>query len=272
MEEKLYLASRSGIAMGSLQGELLQRADLEGALALCAGEESLFCADRGGMIWRFDRRTLMPASLGCGGPGACAMCLSPCGRRLYALLGEGDSVLMSDGKSCRPLALNRCGSNPKSIICCGDRLVAAGGESCRVHIYCAKTLDSIDEVAMPGPVYSAALCDGVVYALCLFQDMHALLVAAQGEKRTMLRLHGMPGCLRVTNKCVLAATYGWLHVLSREGLRRIAVRDAPGKAGRILVGRNEIFLHDPISESVFAAQAAAPWRRLAGGVCDMCIA
>lgn len=272
MERKLYLASQSGIAVRSLKGELLQRADLEGALALCAGEESLFCADRGGMIWRFDSRTLMPVSLGCGGPGVCAMCMSPCGRRLYALLGEGDSVLMSDGKNCKPLALNRCGLNPKSLICCGDRLVAAGGENCRVHIYCAKTLDTICEIAMPGPVYSAAVCDGVVYALCLAPDMHALLVAVQGERRMMLRLCGMPGCLCVKGECVLVAVQEWLYVFSAKELYMISKCAVPGKPERIFARDNLLIVYDPLSEAIFSACGAGVWKYLAGGVVDICIA
>lgn len=272
MEGKLYLASQSGIAIRSLKGETLQRADLEGALALCAGEESLFCADRGGMIWRFDRRTLMPVSLGCGGPGVCAMCLSPCGRRLYTLIGEGDSVLMSDAKSCGPLALNRCGLNPKSLVCCGDRLVAAGGESCRVHIYCAKTLDAISEIAMPGPVYSAAIGDGVVYALCLAPDMNALLIAVQGEKRIVLRLCGMPGCLCVQGEHVLAAVQGWLYVFSAKELRMLSKRAVPGMVGRILALDNLLVVYDPLSETVFSVCDAGAWRRLADGIVDVCMA
>lgn len=270
MEEMLYLALHDGIAKMAATGEILQQTHTDGAAALCAGQGHVFCADGGGAIWRMDADTLMPRALGCGGPGVCAMCLSPCGERVYALLGEADSVLMSEAKSCRPLAVNRCGVNPKSLACCGDSLIAAGGESCRVHIYSARTLDCVSEIAMPGPVCSAACADGAVYALCLAQDMHALLVRAQGERRITLRLDGMPGCLLVTAGCVLAATYGWLYIFSPEGLRLLGKRKASGRTGRIIALEDRIILHDPLSECVFSAQGMGAWRRLAGGVCDIC--
>lgn len=270
MEEKLYLALRDGIANMTSTGEILRQTHMDGVTALCSGENRIFCADRAGALWCMDTDTLMPCVLGCGGPGVCAMCLSPCGKRLYVLLGDADSVLMSDAKDCRPQAVNRCGVNPKSLACCGDLLVAAGGESCCVHLFKAETLDSVADIRMPGPVYSAACLNGAIYALCLSQDMQALLVRAQGQRRIILRLGGMPGCLHVMRGCVYVATYGWLYVFSQEGLRLLDKRKAPGKAGRIMAMKDGMILYDPLSECVFSRWREEAWQLLASSVCDIC--
>lgn len=271
LEEKLYLSLHDGIAAVSPEGTVLRHAHLDGALALCAGEKSLFCADHSGAIWRFDRETLMPRSLSCGGPGICAMCLSPRAERLYALLGEADSVLMSDARSGRPLAVNRCGCNPRALSLCGELLAVAGGESGCVHLYRADTLECLDEIGMPGPVYSALLLGGAMYALCLAPDLNALLVAKDAEKTVTLRLSGMPGCLCAAGDCIFAATKGRLHVLSRKALRLLRVRDAPGRAGRIFVSQAKMTLHDPLSECLFTSQDSKLWHRLFSGVNDACL-
>ena len=93
LEERWMLSLHDGIAADSPQGRVMLRAPLEGAGALCVNENSLFCADQSGTIWQFDRATMMPRTLGSGGPGICSMCLSPCGTRLYALITRSVSLL-----------------------------------------------------------------------------------------------------------------------------------------------------------------------------------
>lgn len=270
MEEKLYLALHDGVAEALENGTIARHAYLEGAVSLCAGEESLFCADSSGTIWRFDRDTLMPRALSCGGPGICDMCLSKDEERLYTLVGEADSMLMSEAQSGRPLVLNRCGCSPKSLSCCGSLLICAGGESGRVHLYDACTLAGIREICLPGSVYSAVFFDNFIYALCLTLDMSAMLIAVEGENRCVRRLCGMPGCLFVNSECIYAATHGRLYMFSREGLRLMGKCAAPGRARRILLSEDRMILHDTLSESVYIRRGAGVWERIFSGVQDIC--
>lgn len=269
MEEKLYLSVHDGIAVLSEQGNLICRAALEGAGALCVGEESIFCADRHGCIWRFDKQTLMPQALSCGGPGICSLRLSACGERLYALLGEANSVLMSDAKTGSPLMVNRCGSNPRSLAVYENLLVAAAGAYGCVCLYDHKTLACRKTVAMPGAVIGADMEDGHLYALCMADDMSSLLIACYGDRRCMRRLPGMPGCLCLLNGSVYAATQGWLHVFSGDTLRCLDVRTAPGRADCLLVNRKRLLLHDPLSENVFVSHHGGPWKSLFSGVLSL---
>jgi len=262
LEGKLYLSLQDGIAEVSTQGLAMRCVPFSGPGALCAGEKCLFCADHSGAIWRFDRETLMEQAVSSGGPGICDLCLSPCGTRLYALLGEADSILLSDAQSGRPMVLNRCGCNPRGLSCSEDILIAAGGESSRVYLYDAHTLECIREISMPGPVHSAVLCNGCLWALCLTADLNTLLVICHEKRQTQLRLNGMPGCLCVNEDHLFATTQGRLHVLSCETERLIHVCSAPGRASRICVSGARVFVYDPLCECVFFSWAGASWRML----------
>ncbi|MBR5301453.1 MAG: hypothetical protein IKU38_01290 [Clostridia bacterium] len=270
MEAKWILSLQDGIAALSPQGQLVLCAPLAGAGALCADKQNLFCADESGAIWRFDRRTMMPAALGCGGPGICSMCLSPCGARLYALLAEADSVLMSDAHSGKPLALNRCGCCPRMLGCCPDGLVAAGGESGCVYVYHARTLEVLDEIQMPGPVYSAVLCGGVLYALCLTAQLNTLLAVKKDGSLHTLPLPGMPGCLAIAEDSVYAAVQGGIYIFSGSTRSPVCMLEAPGRASKLFVLSGRLVLYDPLSECVYAASLGSGWRRICSAVKDVC--
>lgn len=271
MKKKLFVSLYDGIAVLSPENTLLCHAQLEGAGALCAGDAGVFCADGSGAIWRFERESLMPQSLGCGGPGICDLKLSSCGTRLYALLGEADCVLMSDAHTGSPLAVNRCGCNPKAMACGRNLLAVAGGESACVHLFHIHTLERLGEISMPGPVYSVAVCGNTICALCMSAQFHTILAIWRDTLIAALRLPGMPGCLHVEREKLYIAVHGELYVYSlASGALRFACR-MPGRASRLFAAMEQLFMYDPLSECVFAAPVGNPWRGVLSGAKDICM-
>lgn len=266
LEEKLYLCLRDEIVRLGVKDLSMQRAPFPGAAALCAGEDNVFCSDDAGAIWRLDGKTMLEQSMCSGGPGVRDLCLSVCGSRLFALLGEGDSVLMSDARTCRPLVLNRCGCNPGNLSCCDRVLAAAGGESSCVYLYSTLTLECLDEIPMPGRVCSVALKEGALFALCMTQDLSAMLVIRRKEKQSMLHLPGTPGCLLAAQGCLYAATQGALHVIDAAAGALLGSCNAPGRAARMCMADKKLFVLDELSESVFASDVFGCWKEIAGGV------
>lgn len=270
MKKKLIVSLHDGIAALSPENTLICHAPMEGAGALCAGNAGIFCADGSGAIWRFERKTLMLQSLGCGGPGICDMKLSACGTRLYALLGEADCVLMSDAHTGSPLAVNRCGCNPKAMACGRELLAIAGGESGCVHLFQVHTLESLGKIVMPGPVYSVALCGDTVYALCLTAQMSTLFVAWRENSLAVYPLSGMPGCIMAAGDRLYTASEGKLHVYSMKTGMMAGLCSVPGRPSRIIVIESQMFLYDPLSECVFVAFEGNSWRKICSGARDIC--
>ena len=270
MEKKLIVSLHDGIAALSPENTLTCYAPLEGVGALCAGEDGVFCADGGGAIWRFDRETLMPRSLGCGGPGICDLTLSACGTRLYALLAEADCVLMSDAHTGSAMAVNRCGCNPRGMACGREVLAVAGGESASVHLFHVHTLEHLGDIPMPGPVYSVAVCGETVCALCLGARRNTVLAVWRDTFADVLRLPGMPGCLLAEGEELYIAVCGALYAYSLvSGVLRL-VCGMPGRASRIQIAMGQMFIWDPLSECVFSSFRGGAWRRICCGARDIC--
>jgi len=246
--------------MLSNQGETQFSASLNGAGALCAGRDHLFCAAEGGAIWRLDTCTLLPQALYPGGPGVCGLLLSADETRLYALLADGDSVLLSDAKTGCPLVLNRCGSNPRQMVLTQNVLAVAGGESGCIHLYDAQSLQEIRTISMPGPVCSVAAQGESIYALCLTSNLSSLLLTCDGRREMELALEGMPGRLLHTGSTLLAATQGWLYVLSADGARILRRVRAPGRASDMYLMQGKLLLCDPFTECVFSLGQGGAWR------------
>ena len=123
---RLYISTGSEIVACS--GAQIQCAPLPGSGVLCVSGKALFCAsgeDR--VIWKLDSEALMPQAVFPAGPGVCDLCVSRDGKRLYALLGEADSVLMCDAGTGAALVVCRCGVNPRHMALSGDVLAVAGG-------------------------------------------------------------------------------------------------------------------------------------------------
>ena len=269
MERELLISTGFGIRVCALSGEVRRQAALEGAGALCASQDQLLCAcGNGREIFRLDRQTLMPQALYPGGPGVCGLCLSEDGARLYVLCGEADSVMMLDARSGRPLMINRAGCNPQQMALEGNTLAIAGGESGCVHLLNARTLQAEGCLSMPGPVYSAVMGQGRVHALCLTPTLDSLLVTVQpgGERRT-LAFCGLPGCLLLREKTLLAATQRRLYAVSADGGRVLRQGAAPGRIRQMLGEGEMLFACDMLGERLYAcAPAGGRWRPLHAGV------
>lgn len=256
----LFVSSGSDVRMISNQGETRLSASLNGAGALCVGRDHLFCAAEGGAIWRLDTCTLLPQALYPGGPGVCGLLLSADETRLYALLADGDSVLLSDAKTGCPIVLNHCGSNPRQMVLTQNVLAAAGGESGCIHLYDAQNLQEIRTISMPGPVYGIAACGKNMHALCLTPSLSSLLLTCDGKSEKALALEGMPGRLLHTGDALLAATQGWLHILSADGARILRRIRAPGRACDMCLMQGKLLLCDPFTECVFSLGRGGVWR------------
>lgn len=238
---------------------------LEHAGALCASDRCVFCAC-GDVIWRLERKSLMPQTLFAGGPGVCQMLLSKDQERLYALCAEADSVLMLCEKTGEPMLVNRAGVNPRQMALEGDTLAIAGGESGYVLLLCARSLQVRHALSMPGPVYSVALCAEYVYALCLTPSLSSVLVTTdENGKHSRLFLSGMPGRLLIHRNALLIQTEGMLYAASLDGREILQSYRAPGRAAWLHDVQDRLLMLDAYSDSLFFLGKDG-WRMAASGV------
>ena len=259
-----YALSERGFADASPS----RRIQLEGAGALCAAGDSVFCAcDWGDVIWRLDAGLLVPTGLFAGGPGMVDLLISPDGERLYALCADADSLLALSAVSGAPLMVNRVGVNPRSLSMdeSGEVIAVAGGECASAVLLCARTLRVLRQIPMPGIVYSVALCAGRVHALCLNDALGSTLTTVlPGGTQKTLHLSGMPGLLRRGRRELIAATHEHLFAVSSDGARVLRERDAAGRAQRLFERESGTILCDSLGESVFQRSArSGRWRLIA---------
>ena len=188
-----------------------------------------------------------------------SLLLSPDGGRLYALCAEADSVLMLRAQTGEPAFLNRAGVNPREMALDGDVLAIAGGESGEVYLLSSDTLRRLKALEMPGPVYSAALFRGIVYALCLSPSLSTLLIAQSScGVRCMHELAGMPGSLLVQRDRLLAATDGALYAVSLDGRQILGKRCVPGRAVWLCSAGEDLLILDGYTERLFLLGKSGP--------------
>lgn len=267
--EKRVIVSGGGEIREWLFSDLTQgrRIRLEGAGALCASDGQIYCAcDWGDVIWRLDAEMLVPTALFAGGPGICDMAASRDGKRLYALCAGADSLLALSASSGTPMMVNRVGVNPCAMAMdeTGDVLAVAGGECGQTVLLSAHTLDILRCLPMPGMVYGVAMSGGIVYSLCLNETLASTLTTVlPGGIRQSLTLAGMPGALTLCGGKLLAATHEHLYTISADGARVLGVREAAGRARRILHGGGRLMLCDELGEALFTlGTASGRWRLL----------
>jgi len=256
MAREIVISSGDTLRMISLEQDEreTQSVPLDRAGALCTSESHIICACDS-VIWQFDRKRLMPTGLFGGGPGMCSLLLSQDGMHLFALCGEADSVLMISTQSGEPILLNKAGVNPREMALDGEILAIAGGESGLVLILCAHSLNLLDVISMPGPVYSVAIGKGTLHALCLTAELSSLLVTQKkGETRCMLALAGMPGRLLRRQNCLFAATDGAMYAVSPDGRRILRRINIPGRAVWMADAGDETLLLDGYTERLFAVK------------------
>lgn len=247
---------------------------LERAGALAAQGGNIFCAC-GEVIWRLEASRLVPAALFAGGPGVCQLALSPCGKRLYALLEDADSLLMLDALSGAPLVVNRVGVCPRAMALDeGREIVAvAGGECARTVLLCARTLNVLSQLPMPGIVYAVALSGGNVYSLSLSDTLNTTLTTVSpGGVCRSLALAGMPGALCLSGGRLLVATHGSLYTIAADGSCVLRRQNAAGRARRLFACGGRLLLCDLLGEAVYARdEGTESWRMLGENAVDAAI-
>ena len=248
--------------------KMVRSAPLERAGALCASQEKLFCA-YGADIACLHRHTLCAQTSFAAGPGVSEIMLSQDGGRLYALCADGSSVLMLHAASGSPLVLAPAGVNPRQMTLDGGLLAIAGGESSDVILLCAKTLRQSAALSMPGPVYSVAMNQKRIYALCMTPRLSSLLVTlGMGGDSSIVPLYGMPGRLLLLADALYAATYGWLYRIAPDGETILRRSPAPGKAAWLAGDGCELLLLDDYSQTLFITHdEGESWNCLSTGVC-----
>lgn len=274
MEERIIVSGGDEVRVFAPPGREAQaQIRLEGAGALCASHGAVFCAsDWGDTVWRLDAGRLVPTGLFAGGPGMKRLLLSPDGTRLYLLCAEADSVLLLDAGCGLPLVLARAGLNPQNIALdeMGGVLAAAAGESGEVLLMNAHSLTLLRRLPMPGMVFDVLLRGGAVHALCLNDALDTTLVTVpQAGARQMLTLSGMPGRLVPDGERLLCATEGFLHTISRDGMRLLRTEHAPGRANAWQRCAGGMLVCDALSECVFARSSGGRWSLFCGHARDM---
>ena len=147
---------------------------------VCA-EKQVICACAGGEVWDPLRQSQL-----CACPGVERMVLSPCGRYVYLLSGEADSVLCCRVRDGRLLYANRAGVWPQDLRLDkeGRHLVVAGGAAGEALVFTAPELRLLHRYALPG-----AACQ----ALFKGRKLVALLAVEEGQIRTALGETGEQG-------------------------------------------------------------------------------
>lgn len=270
MERRIIVSGGGGLRVFSLpDGLLLRHIPIAGAGALACGGGAVYCScGREGAVLRLDERTLEPQTSFFAGPGICGLMRR--GRRLYALCGEGDGVLMLDAHSGNPLIFARAGLSPMQLTADdGGVMLIAGGEDNRVIRLCPDTLNVLSLDPMPGPVYGAAGCGGRRYALCLSEELDALLVTAEEDgTRRILPLAGLPGALAYdrASDMLLAAVRGGVYAIASDGGNTAGFYPVPGYVGgggsRLICCGGYTLLLDAATERL--------WMLFSGRRCLLC--
>ena len=274
MEERIIVSGGDGVRVFMPpEREPLQQIRLEGAGALCARKECVFCAsDWGNTVWRLDAQTLVPTGLFAGGPDMRRLLLSADGARLLILCAEADSVLLLDAASGAPLVLTRAGVNPQNMALdeSGEVLAVAAGESGEVLLLSARSLALLRRLPMPGSVLDVLLHAGAVHALCLNEALNSTLVTVpRVGARQMLTLTGMPERMARENGCLVCATEGFLHAVSMDGTRLIGTRQVPGRASSWMTHGPTLLVCDALSERIFVRNGGGQWSLFCACARDM---
>ena len=88
------------------------------------------------------------------------------------------------------------------------------------------------------------------------------------EPQEQIRLEGA-GALCVSHGTVFCATEGFLHAVSRDGMRLLHTEHAPGRAGGCQRYAGAILLFDGLSERIFARSSGGCWNLFCGCARDM---
>ena len=136
-------------------------------LALCHRGELLVASDRQREVYRLTRGGLAQARSFPAPPGMVAMLLSPCGRQLYQLGGECDSVHMRGMEKGELIRVCPAGVYPRDmrLDSTGRYLLIAGGASGELILMDARELRALCSIELGGAVCAADFTPGGAMAL-----------------------------------------------------------------------------------------------------------
>ena len=182
-----------------------------------ARDEECLCVQKRG----YELLSRMPAA-----PGLSAMCLSPCGRYLYQLSSEADSIHTRLTATGELQYAAPCGVFPRMmrLRSDGNSLIAAGGAIPEAYVFSAPDLRCQKVIPTRHPCFAADECARGMVLVCAreghdIQTMIYILHPGTVRPRRLLELPGQPGGM-----CVCP---GGRHILvsTPDGLMKIALED-----------------------------------------------
>ncbi len=219
--------------------------------------ECLCLSRRGNVISR------MPCA-----PGMNAMAFSECGRYLYQLSADADSIHTRLTATGELLYAAPAGIFPRMMTVRGKHLIVAGGAVNEAYIFSAPDLHCERTIGLRHPCFAAdEWRDGLVLVCATEgEDIHTAVYTLRQRgvrPRLLLELPGMPGALCVCPEkiCALLST--------ADGLMKIDLRN-----GTVLWNRPEwalsmklecsgmqVLLSDTLSGNVTALHQNFPWEQ-----------
>ncbi|MEG0767381.1 MAG: beta-propeller fold lactonase family protein [Clostridia bacterium] len=183
-----------------------QTRELAQPSSLCGRDGWIYCACMAdACIWRLRGDNLQPVQCYAAGKGIEHICLSRDGRRLYALLGEADSLLMLDVDAGYPLMSTPVGVHPRDMRLdhSGRWLAVAGGASGSILMLEADTLRVRAEYAVDGIACGVLFGREEMLALCASGDyeLHTVIGGIrphQGLWHERFTLPGLPGAFAMS--------------------------------------------------------------------------
>lgn len=225
----------------------------------CQQSRECLCMERKGM----NILTRMPCV-----PGVCGMCFSACGRYLYQLSSEADSIHTRCVATGELLFAAPVGVFPRSMKRSGKTLLCAGGAVNEAVLFSAPELTAERVITTRHPCFAADFWrDGLVLVCAAEGDDIQTIVYTLAPKairpHKLLELPGPPGglCVCPDAKTALISTRG--------GLARINLR-----TGELMWNRPEwalcmrmecqgstALISDTLDGSVYLFSLQRPWER-----------
>jgi len=191
----------------------------------CAGCVAVCCQQTRQCVC-LDSRTHAVISQMPAPPGVSGMIFSPCGRYLYQLSSEADSIHTRLTATGELLYAMPCGVFPRcmKMDADGKRLLASGGAAAEAYVFDAPQLTAARTVYTRHPCFAADFWQEGLVLVCAVEgeDIHTAvytLMEGKVRPRKLMELPGMPGsiCVCPDGEHALLST--------ADGLMKISLTD-----------------------------------------------
>lgn len=217
--------ARLGVWKATDEGGPLTGVDcaLEGPRLTCAGSACV-CVGGNRECLCLTRHGLREISRMPAAPGLAALCLSPCGRYVYQLSSEADSVHTRLTATGDLIFAAPVGVFPRAMCldASGRLLLAAGGAVDEAYLLTAPELVRERTIHTQSPCFAAGFWRGGLLLVCAVEgeDIHTVvytLAPGTPRPRKLIDLPGQPGGL-----CVCPDGVGAL-ISTRDGLMKLDI-------------------------------------------------